>query len=457
MVMKKYMKSVLLAALAVVAAMGFTACSDDDKYDGDPYFKIDATDNFSVESNTYTFDYQLVDTTSYSKAKKLTVRSNRPWKLVCESENGWCRVFPTEGEGDGIIRLSTVENIKPDTRDVVYKIYVDGVEQPLPLTISQTGSEPYLKTSANSITIAREGGEIPFSVITNVPFTYEVRPVTEGDDVSWLTVAPIDTVPNSVLLKSEPSSKDRYAVLHIQGAGNYSNLSFDVPITQLGALFFENFSWMNHPDTSILGWKTDGESNSRFDKWNADELSHGWTSRSGALYGRPGFLKLGRTNFGGDILSPKISEIKGTMNLAVSFQLVGYCSSGGTVDDGQIFVTVLGPGKVTKVIGAQPDGKIGDVTELVNGVVYCDENQAPIVLNDVASFILHPDNHFGPKIDPEGLLIWENTLTHYTVYVDGATSDTQVLILGGAFADQLKGVGNGKNRVFIDNFKVEGR
>ena len=443
--MKKYMKSLLLAALAVVAAMGFTACSDDDKFTGDPYFTLEGLENM-----TYDFNYEAVDTLAYSEAKKIVVRSNRPWKLVCQSENGWCRVFPTEGEGDGIIRLSTVENKKPDTRDMVYKIYLDGVEQPVPLTIRQTGSEPYIKPSANSITIAREGGAIPFSVLTNVPYTFEVRPVKEGDDVSWITVTPSETDPNSVMLNCVASNKDRFAVLHIQGTGNYTDLSIDIPVTQLGALFFENFSWMNHSDTSILGWVTDGESNSRFDKWTDEELSHGWTSRNNLCYGRPGFLKLGKTGYGGDLVSPKIPEIGSGMDIAVSMQLVGYCTQAGTLDDVQVYVGVLGPGKVTKIIG-------GNGGEIVNGVLYCDENKAQIVLNDVASFMLTDDNHFNYTTDPDGLLVWENPNTNYTIYVDGATSDTQIVILGGAFDVQLKTIGKGKNRIFIDNFKVEGR
>lgn len=445
MVMKKYMKSLLLAALAVVAAMGFTACSDDDKFTGDPYFTLEGLENM-----TYDFNYEAVDTLAYSEAKKIVVRSNRPWKLVCQSENGWCRVFPTEGEGDGIIRLSTVENKKPDTRDMVYKIYLDGVEQPVPLTIRQTGSEPYIKPSANSITIAREGGAIPFSVLTNVPYTYEVRPVKEGDDVSWITVTPSETDPNSVMLNCVASNKDRFAVLHIQGTGNYTDLSIDIPVTQLGALFFENFSWMNHSDTSILGWVTDGEANSRFDKWTDEELSHGWTSRNNLCYGRPGFLKLGKTGYGGDLVSPKIPEIGSGMDIAVSMQLVGYCTNAGTLDDVQVYVGVLGPGKVTKIIG-------GNGGEIVNGVLYCDENKAQIVLNDVASFMLTDDNHFNYTTDPDGLLVWENPNTNYTIYVDGATSDTQIVILGGAFDVQVKTIGKGKNRIFVDNFKVEGR
>ena len=339
---------------------------------------------------------------------------------------------------------------KPDTRDMVYKIYLDGVEQPVPLTIRQTGSEPYIKPSANSITIAREGGAIPFSVLTNVPYTYEVRPVKEGDDVSWITVTPSETDPNSVMLNCVASNKDRFAVLHIQGTGNYTDLSIDIPVTQLGALFFENFSWMNHSDTSILGWVTDGEANSRFDKWTDEELSHGWTSRNNLCYGRPGFLKLGKTGYGGDLVSPKIPEIGSGMDIAVSMQLVGYCTKAGTLDDVQVYVGVLGPGKVTKIIG-------GNGGEIVNGVLYCDENKAQIVLNDVASFMLTDDNHFNYTTDPDGLLVWENPNTNYTIYVDGATSDTQIVILGGAFDVQVKTIGKGKNRIFVDNFKVEGR
>lgn len=79
------------------------------------------------------------------------------------------------------------------------------------------------------------------------------------------------------------------------------------------------------------------------------------------------------------------------------------------------------------------------------------------MLNDVASFMLTDDNHFNYTTDPDGLLVWENPNTNYTIYVDGATSDTQIVILGGAFDVQLKTIGKGKNRIFIDNFKVEGR
>ena len=448
MIMKKYMTNLLLAAIAVIAAMGFTACSDkDSKYSGDPYFQIEGLENL-----TYNFDYQAVDTTAYSSAKKLVVRCNRPWKLVCQDENGWCRVFPAEGDLDGIIRLSVNENKSPDTRTVTYKIYVDGQEFETPFTVVQTGAEPYIKPSANSITISRKGGETQFSVIANVPYEMSILPAEEGGATDWLAVEKSETDENTVVLKcgENPVSEPREVILHVQGTGAYAGLSIDVPVTQLGALYFENFSWMNHSDTSILGWNTDGESNSRFDKWTEEELSHGWTCRSTWCYGRPGFLKLGKTSYGGDLVSPKISEIQGTMNVAVSMQLVGYCSAGGTLDDTQVYVAVLGPGTITGIHG-------GDGGDIVNGVSYVDEDKNTITLNNVASFVLTSDNHFNPTTDPDGLQIWLNPNIDYTIDVDGATNQTQIVILGGVYDADLKTVGKGKNRIFVDNFKVEER
>ena len=77
MVMKKYMKSLLLAALAVVAAMGFTACSDDDKFTGDPYFTLEGLENM-----TYDFNYEAVP----------IQRLRRLWCAVIAHGNSFAKV-----------------------------------------------------------------------------------------------------------------------------------------------------------------------------------------------------------------------------------------------------------------------------------------------------------------------------------------------------------------------------
>ncbi len=380
------------------------------------------------------------------------MRSNRPWKLVPQDENGWLRVFPDEGEGDGLIRLSRTLNNKPDTRTLTYKIYLDGKDSGKTFTVTQTGAEPYLKGSATSFTIARTGGENQFTVITNVPYEYSLK----GKDTSWLTVTRSTADENVLLLTAGEnlSGDDRTITLHLQGTGNYAALTLDIPVTQLSTIFFDNFAWMgiNGIDTraglSILGWDTNGESGARFDKWTDDELAHGWVSRSTTCYMRPGFFKLGKTGSGGDIVSPKIDEIAGTMDITVSFQAVGYSSAKGALDDKVLYVGLLGPGKIVGVKGA-------GTADLNQSCSYVDaDGTTPLTLTGCACITLTSDNNFNPTTDPDGLLIWDKPVTKYSVLIAGATSETQVVMIGGAFGTALKTIGQGKNRVFIDNFTV---
>ncbi len=449
--MKHYIKSVLLAAMAVVAALGLTACSDDDNDSGEAYFTVY---DGSEAIDSYTFDYTEADTTSWTRAKTLVVRSNRSWRLEAQSENGWVRVFPSEGEGDGLIRLSRVENKKPDTRSITFKIYLNGSESGKTFTINQSGAEPYLKGSATSFTIARTGGENQFTVNTNVPYEYSIK----GNNSGWLTVTRSATDENVLLLTAGEnlSGADRTDTLHLQGTGNYSNLTLDIPVTQLSTIFFDNFAWMgiNNVDVraglSILGWVTTGESGSRFDKWTADELAHGWESRSNYCYMRPGFLKLGKTNAGGDLVSPKIADITGTMDITVGFQAVGYSSAKGALDDKALYVGIIGPGKI---VGAKGAGTI----DLNQSCAYVDEDKTtPLNLTGCVCITLTRDNNFNPTTDPDGLLIWGKDVTKYRVMVKGATSDTRVVFVGGAYGDALKTVGQGKNRIFLDNFTISG-
>ena len=61
-------------------------------------------------------------------------------------------------------------------------------------------------------------------------------------------------------------------------------------------IFFDDFSWVPSDGCSVIGWDTSGESNNRIDKQKATYDAHGWSSRSETgVYGRPGFVKLGRT------------------------------------------------------------------------------------------------------------------------------------------------------------------
>ena len=165
-----------------------------------------------------------------------------------------------------------------------------------------------------------------------------------------------------------------------------------------------------------------------------------------------GFAKLGKTNVGGDIVSPVLSKIEGTRNIKVTFQAVGYSSAGGAVDDKEVYVGVIGGGKVVSVEGVE-----GVATSVESTFTYQDANKSSMQIQGMGHATLHEDDQFNKTLDPTGLKIWEEPFTWITVNIEGATSQSQIVFVGGMFNSGLKGVGQGKNRIFIDNVKVEYR
>ncbi|HEU5147243.1 MAG TPA: hypothetical protein VFT90_11035, partial [Chryseosolibacter sp.] len=155
------------------------------------------------------------------------------------------------------------------------------------------------------------------------------------------------------------------------------------------------------------------------------ELARGWTSTMNPisndqpLYARQGFVKLGKTNYGGDLISPKLSMISGTQNLQVTFKAAAYVSSGGTVIDSRVLVIeVLGAGTPSV-----------DVIMVENVPNTKAEDDAGVV-ND----------------------IWAEDRA-FSFTITGATADTQIRFLGKAF--DLRNETPTTNRIFIDDIKVE--
>ncbi|MBR5744386.1 MAG: calcineurin-like phosphoesterase C-terminal domain-containing protein [Muribaculaceae bacterium] len=213
----------------------------------------------------------------------------------------------------------------------------------------------------------------------------------------------------------------------------------------------EGFSWLSYG--SELGWTTIGEKSLK--NWTDDEKAHGWTSRSSYAYGRQGFVKLGKTGYAGDIISPAL-DIQGTATVTVAFQATGFTS--GTlayIDPQQLYVAALGAGKVINVeggVGSNSENG-GEVHFVKNNVAYIDENGNSITLNDVAYINLDSANHFNKQVDATGKKIWNKGFTKYTVTIEGATSATRIAFIGGDF--NLNDGTDYRNRIFLDNIVIK--
>ena len=394
----------LWAVLLMIAAslsLVVSSCSDDDELTGDPYFTIE-------ESPTG------LATDAKGTTKSYVVRSNRPWQVQAQGEQGWVRAFPTEGTDDGIFKFIVSANATFEGRTTNFSFVVNGVEQPVLFRVEQAPSVPTLNVPATVEALAA-GGDVSIDVDANLAWTYEL-----DAHAPWLTaVAPAD---KKILLRAEKNAgPERSATIWVRSA-DYPSLDKSIEIHQLpGSIVLrENFNWLTYGN--VLPYETGGEI--RMDLWKPEELNHGWTStpvsissNQPMLYARPGFVKLGKTGVGGDLISPKLN-ITGTVKIKVTFKAAAYISAAGAIDDRILKVYALGTGTVSV-----PQFTIDNVPN------YKTQDDANIK-ND----------------------IWAEDRA-YSFVVTGATKDTQIKFLGGDY--NLAGVGQGKNRIFLDDISIE--
>lgn len=153
------------------------------------------------------------------------------------------------------------------------------------------------------------------------------------------------------------------------------------------------------------------------------------------MYGGRGYLKMGKTNDAGDLLSPKLSAINGTQDITVTFKAIGYVSKGGAKDDGVLRIMLVGDGSVKgeSTTSMEVDGKTYEAAT----------RQITIYPNSSL-------NENGADYDP-----WAQPEATFTVHFTGVTANTRLLFVGGtAWGTSLKGKGQGKNRLLIDDIKV---
>ncbi|KAB5488181.1 MULTISPECIES: BACON domain-containing protein [Flagellimonas] len=387
----------------VVSCFVAVSCDDDNGGEsmGEPYFMIEE-------------DPTSLSVSVEGISQKYVVRSNRDWKVVAQSDNDWVEAFPNEGDNDGIFRFNVDPNDSFEDRTANFAFVVDGQEQPVLFRIDQEANVPYITilNAENGISVPSAGGEVNIALETNVEWTYIL------DDESWITG--VEQSENALILQAEKNTGlERSITLTIQSTTN--GLLEEVEITQSAGnvILEEDFSWLTYGNR--IFYETAGEKRID-DGWTEEELARGWTSTENTftsnqkvVYARPGFVKLGKTNYGGDLISPPLAALDGPTDVQVTFKAVPYETAGGTQDDNNLIVGVVGPGTTS-----------------------------------VPSFTV--SNYPDYDADPDCVLIWEDESSTYTFTITGATAETQLRFLGGAF--DLNGVGAGKNRIFIDDIKV---
>lgn len=410
-----------LAMMVAVASACLPSCSDDEST-GERYFNIESeTTNVTVPA------------AGISKSKRVSVvlRSNRHWTATLESQDDaqWLHLFTNEGDDDGIFRYWVDKNTGFERRTANIVFTVDGVQEATKFVITQEADVPTvaIADAENGYKMLATGGTLKVPVKSNVEWTASLG------EVSWARIESCGK--DTVYLSIDKNDDDtREVVLTCQGQGDYAQCVSTTVITQANAGIYlnERFDWMqegiedfyyNYPEQSIS-------------KWTEEELSHGWTSTGTSLYGGLGYIKLGKTNVAGDAISPKLSSIVGTDDVNVSFKCIGYVSKGGAKDDGVMRVMLIGDGEI---VGQSL------VEMTVDGTTY------KAATFDVTVFPNSSKNENGEGYDP-----WAQAEAEFSFDVKGATANTQLLFVGGvAWGSNLKGQGQGKNRLLMDDVKVK--
>lgn len=392
--------------LFLLSAFLFTSC-EEKIVPEDPFF--------SIEGNP-----TGLTVTRAAKTQAYVVRSNQSWEIVKKEDADWVRVFPEKGDADGIFKIIVKANETFDTRTVNFAFIVDGKEQPVLFRVDQTGNVPYITLPA-AVTIPAAGGVFSVDVVSNVAWSYSLS------DDTWLEEQSLTTQKITFVAEENTSIDPREVTLTLT-ATVYPSVVSTVVLTQSPGtvLLEEDFSWLAYG--SPVFYTTTGET--RFDAWTQEQKDKGWTStvntttgsgNTPLCYARQGFVKLGKTGYGGDLISPALSKIVGTVNVRVTFKAIPYMTAAGTKDDNYLNVSVIGPGTASQsqfIIDNWPvyPADAGAVTD------YC-------------------------------IGMWSDPAAMRTFTVTGVTAETQVKFLG--YDYYLVGVDAGKNRIFLDDIKIE--
>lgn len=394
----------MILSLMIISMFLMLSC-DKEPEKGPPYFTIEG-------------DPTGLSVNSAGKTESYVVRANRPWQIVAKEGAEWARPFPDEGEDDGIFKIIVNENPTFYPRTMNFAFVVDGTEQPVLFRVDQEGNVPYIIVPAEQ-SIPAAGGDVVVNVNSNVDWTYSLS------GTAWLAEVSV-TSSQITLSAAENTSIDPRMVTMTVTATEFPAVSETIVLTQSPGtvVLEEDFEWLVYG--SKVFYTTTGEK--RYDAWTQEERDRGWestvntTPNSGntpMLYARTGFIKLGKTGYGGDLISPPLSKIAGTQDVKVTFKAIPYMTAAGTMDDNLLVVSVIGPGTVS---------------------------QTQFVIDNWPSY---------PAENAEAYCIamWSAPEATRTFTITGATSETQVKFLGNDY--YLVGVGAGKNRIFLDDIKVE--
>lgn len=398
------------------------------------FFMVSACKKDNTSSATFALkdNPSTLEVTENGTSVTYTVESDGSWEVQPLRAERWLKISPAKGSGSGTFTVTVDKNTTLEDRQTTLTFMVNGRVQNHAIKVMQKArsannedEDQYVRLKGLSgLQLPEEGTNSRYILQSTGKWRIEI---IEGGD--WLNIHPMEGTFDTGITISVGANASEYA--------RNGRLAFylddqlflsDFSIQQEGmeVILQEDFNWLNYG--SPIFYTTTGET--RIDSWRAEDKERGWTStinpadgggNYASTYARLGFIKLGRTNFGGDIISPKLTSVEGVKSLIVRFKAVPYMTAAGNGDGGtSLKVSVIGPGTVS---------------------------QNEFNINNWPDY----------TADPNCTEIWKAAETTRSFTITGATAETQIRFLGGGFdlRNPPAGVVRGNlNRIFLDDILV---
>lgn len=412
-------KNIFITFLSLITISLFVSCSSEKVPEGDPYL------NF--EGNIQVLNVGK-DGISKDDRRGVVIRSNRDWKIsLSQADSTWIHVFVDEGKDDGIFYFWVDENDDFETRTGRINVISDGIKDK-GIEINQESNQPYITivNAENGYTALPAKGHLKIPVEGNIEWVAAL----EQNDWAVIDSLSEDTVYVSV---SKNTGGNRKVKLVVAGKGDFKDHVSTTIISQSapGILLYERFDWLQEGKEDFYYAYPEV----KFSKWNDTEKGHGWTSIGGYLYGGRGYIKLGKTKMAGDAVSPPLTVLKKPTDVEISFKCIGYMAGNGKKDDGVLSVGIIGPGEIE--------------SEHANSIEI-ESNSYKVASFDITVYPDSPKKEHGEGYNP-----WIEPAATFKFHIKGAAKETRLVFVGGAkWGKQLQNVGQGKNRVLIDDIKV---
>lgn len=364
-------------------------------------FSCDKQENkFEILDSQKTYEFEASGGTVFA-----SVLTNLQFVAHCDAD--WVLLETYADNTNNNLRITVSENKNAIKRTTQVVIEAEGFDA-LSISLEQKAADPFIRPSVKEIKLSKNDTAVEFSVEANAPFTITLPSwLKNADGADNTTIIGTKTYRFEVASVLEEEFREANIVLKTDGMD-----PVNITISQTGdpvPVFEDNFDWtlnQNYAYFLSRSYPAQNKGNAHYMNWPQEGKDKGYSSTIyigiggyDASENAPmaktcdGFLSLPYyakrpTN----LVTPKLTKIKGTKNLEVVFKA---CTYEGNEKYKEIHVACFGPG--TCSVATFEVNNVGYNDRDTKGAWQEDANCTYSFIVTGATSETQIEFHFGPK------------------------------------------------------------